>query len=57
MPDAARAAALLEREELLTTQSRHLTGASYRLRCEIGEELAEINRLLVALGLRTDSLN
>ena len=51
-PDAAHAAALLEREALLADEARHLTGASYRRRCEIEEELAEIRRLLEGLGFR-----
>src|SRR5437870_164392 len=50
--EATRAAALLEREELLTSEARHLTEASYRRRAEIEEELAEIRRLLERLGLR-----
>jgi hypothetical protein len=50
--ETARAAALLEREELLAAEVRHLVGGSYRRRSEIEEELAEIHRLLEALGLR-----
>jgi hypothetical protein len=50
--DTARAAALLEREALLTDEARHLTGASDRRRCEIEGELVEIRRLLEGLGLR-----
>jgi len=50
--DAARAAALLKGEQLLTEQMRHLFGASYRRRCEIEEELAEISRMLERLGFR-----
>jgi Protein of unknown function (DUF2489) len=50
--ETQRAAALLEREELLTEEVRHLASASYRRRCEIEEELAEIRRLLEGLGLR-----
>jgi hypothetical protein len=48
--DVARAAALLEPEEMLSHQAQHLAGASYRRRCEIEEELAEIRRLLEGLG-------
>jgi hypothetical protein len=48
--EAARTAALLEREELLIQEARHLAGASYRRQCEIEEELAEIRRLLEGLG-------
>jgi hypothetical protein len=55
--DAARAAALLEREALLIDEARHLTGASYRRRCEIEEELAEIRRLLAALGFGNTNLD
>src|ERR1700758_5266281 len=33
-------------------EARHLAGASYRRRCEIEEELAEIRRLLEGLGFR-----
>ena len=51
--EATRAAALLEREELLTAEARHLPGASYRRRAEIEEELAEIHRRLEALGFTT----
>jgi hypothetical protein len=51
--EATRAAALLEREELLTAEARYLPEASYRRRAEINEELAEIHRLLEALGLRS----
>jgi len=55
--EATRAAALLEREELLTSEARHLTEASYRRRAEIEEELAEVRRLLERLGLRDKNLN
>ena len=55
--DAARAAVLLEREELLTKEALGLTGGSYRRRCEIEEELAEIHRLLESLGLRNKNSN
>jgi hypothetical protein len=48
-----RAAALLEREELLTAEARYLPEESYRRHAEINEELAEIHRLLEALGLRS----
>jgi len=50
-------AALLEREELLIEQARHLIGSSYRRRCEIEDELAEIRRLLEQLGLTGKNLN
>jgi hypothetical protein len=50
--DAARVAALLEREERLIQEARHLIGASHRRRREIEEELAEIHRLLEWLGFR-----
>jgi hypothetical protein len=50
--DAARAAALLEREKLLNEQVRRLGGASYRQRFETEAELGAIHRLLVGLGLR-----
>src|SRR5262249_11292409 len=55
--EATRAAALFEREELLTEEVRHLTAASYRRRVEIEEELTEIRRLLEVLGLRNNKLN
>jgi len=55
--DTVRAAELLEREELLTEEARHLAGASYRRRCEIEEELSEIHRRLEGLGLRSKNLN
>jgi hypothetical protein len=50
--DAARMAALLECEERLIQEARHLIGASYRRRCEIEDELAQIHRLLEGLGFR-----
>jgi hypothetical protein len=49
--EATRAAALLEREELLAAEARHLP-ASHRRRSEIEEELSEIHRLLEGLGFR-----
>ena len=49
--DAIRAADLLEREELLHEEARSLISTSYRRRCEIESEIAEIHRLLQALGL------
>jgi hypothetical protein len=57
LADTRRAAALLEREELLLEQARHLDEASYRRRMEIEEELAEIRRLLKTLGLQNNDLN
>jgi hypothetical protein len=57
LSETARAAALLEREALLSEEVRHLNGASYRRRCEIEEELAEIHRLLEELGLRNKDLS
>jgi len=56
LPDAAGAvaAALIEREELLTAEARRLTATSHRRRSEVDGQLAELNRLLVALGLRGD---
>jgi hypothetical protein len=50
-------ASLLEREELLTEEARHLDETSYRRRCEIEDELAEIHRLLEGLGSRNKNLN
>jgi hypothetical protein len=44
-----QAADLLEHEEQLKAEVRHLDPASYRRRCEIEEELAEINRRLQRL--------
>jgi len=52
--DAARAAALLEREEVLLED---IGEASDRRRCEIKKELAEIHRQLVGLGLRNRSVD
>jgi hypothetical protein len=52
--EATRAASLLEREELLTAEVRHLPAGSYRRRSEIEEELAEIRRLLEGLGFSRD---
>ena len=51
--DAVRAAALLEREEILIEEAQHVDEASYRRCSEINAELAEIHRLLEALGLRS----
>jgi hypothetical protein len=51
-PYAACVAALIEREELLGQEARRLAEASYRRRCAIEEELAEIRRLLERLRLR-----
>ena len=48
--DAVRAAALVEREKLLTEQIRIVSHASYRKRLEIEEELSEIRRELKSLG-------
>jgi hypothetical protein len=50
--EATRAASLLEREQLLAEEVRHLAASSYRRRCEIEDELAEIHLLLEGLGLR-----
>jgi hypothetical protein len=50
--DAARAATLLEREQLLDEEVRHVAASSDRRRCEIEDELAEIHLLLEGLGLR-----
>ena len=47
--DVARTAALLERQELLTTEVQYLDAASYRRRCAIEEELDEIHRQLEKL--------
>ena len=41
-----------EREELLTEEERHLHAASYRRRCEIEAELAEIRCLLKQFGFK-----
>jgi hypothetical protein len=49
---AACLAALIEREELLSQEVRGLAESSYRRRCAIEGELAEIRRLLEQLGLR-----
>jgi len=54
--DTARAAALLDREELLLEKARHLD-VSHPRRSEIEKELDEIRRLLVGLGLRNSSLD
>jgi hypothetical protein len=48
--DAFRAAALVEREELLMEHARCANESSYRHRMEIEEELSEIRRDLVRLG-------
>jgi hypothetical protein len=48
--DAFRAAALLEREELLMERARWTGEASYRHRLEIEEELSDIRRDLARLG-------
>jgi hypothetical protein len=45
-----RVADLLEREKQLTEELRFASGASYRRRVEIEEELAEISRELTRLG-------
>jgi hypothetical protein len=50
--DAFRAAALLEREELLVERARWAGEASYRHRLEIEEELSEIRRELARLGFQ-----
>lgn len=50
--DAMRAAALVEREEMLTEEIRFLCEASYRRRQEIELELCDIRRNLELLGFR-----
>jgi len=57
--DAARAAALMEREELLDEEMQSLGPASYRRRCEVEAELAEIRRSLARLVglLKSNSRN
>jgi hypothetical protein len=45
-----RAAALIEREELLTEQVRLPSDAEYRGRVEVEEELSEVRRELERLG-------
>ena len=50
--DLMRAAALLEREELLNEEVRFASGASYRRRLEIEAEVSEIRRELERLGFR-----
>ena len=55
--EATRAAALLEREELLTAEARHLPAGSYRRLSEIEDELAQIHRLLERLGSKNKNLN
>jgi hypothetical protein len=54
--DVARAA-LLEREERLAEEARHLDGASYRRLCEIEAELADVHRLLEGLGSTNKNLD
>jgi hypothetical protein len=54
--DEARAA-LLEREELLAEEARHLHAASYRRLCEIEAELADIHRLLEGFGSTNKNLH
>jgi hypothetical protein len=56
-PSNVARAALLEREELLTEEARHLDGASYRRLCEIEAELADIHRLLEGLGSTNKNLH
>jgi hypothetical protein len=51
--DTWRVAALLDREQALLEKARHLGEASYRQRCTIEQELADIRRLLEHLGLRS----
>ncbi len=48
--DAIRAAALIEREEMLVDELRLVDEASYRLRQEIELELSDIHRDLELLG-------
>ena len=48
--DVMRAAALLERAELLTDQVRFASESSYRRQHQIEEELSEIRRELKRLG-------
>jgi hypothetical protein len=50
--DAMRAAALIEREEMLIDEIRFVSEASYRRRQEIEVELSDIRRELERLGLR-----
>jgi hypothetical protein len=51
--DAVRAAALLDREELLIEQVRCVSEASYRRREEIELELCDIRRELERLGFQS----
>jgi hypothetical protein len=53
--DLMRAAALLEREELLNEEVRFAGDASYRRRLEIETELSEIRRELERLGFQSSS--
>ena len=50
--DAMRAAALIEREEMLIDEIRFVSEASYRRRQEIEVELSGIRRELERLGFR-----
>jgi hypothetical protein len=51
--DAVRAAALLDRQELLIEQVRFMSEASYRRRQEIDLELCDIRRELGRLGFQS----
>jgi len=55
--DAARTAILLERKELLIEEAQHLAPGSYRRRCEIEGEIAEIHRLLKVIWSSDKNLN
>jgi hypothetical protein len=48
--DLMRAAALLEREELLNEEVRFASDSSYRRRLEIEAELSDIRREITRLG-------
>ena len=50
--DALTAARLLDREEILIEQARHVSSVTPGRKHQIEEELAEIHRLLEALGFR-----
>jgi hypothetical protein len=54
---AARTAALLERKELLIEEAQHLSPGSFRRRCEIEGEIAEIQWLLKGLWSTENNLN
>ena len=50
--DATRAAALIEREEMLVDEIRFVGEASYRRREEIELDLSDVRRALELLGFR-----